>query len=116
MSIYRVYYMKPDHFRDFILGVEKPTLTGVTCGDTHTFLRTVTVDQKRDCIEHELEDVYFQSQGEIWSPNGEARELILAKGLRHTSMSVGDVIEDPEGRFWAVASFGFEPVAAGFGS
>jgi hypothetical protein len=37
------------------------------------------------------EDVFFKMQGENWSPNGEARDLIRAKGLKHTSMSVGDV-------------------------
>jgi hypothetical protein len=42
-------------------------------------------------------------QGENWSPNGEARDLILAKGLRHTSMSVGDVIEDEGGIFLGCA-------------
>ena len=31
-------------------------------------------------------------QGEVWSPEGEARSMIRRKGLDHTSMSVGDVI------------------------
>lgn len=51
---------------------------------THVFLREIeAVD---------LNDVYTQSQGEIWSPNGEAMELIKNKGLAHTSMYPGDVV------------------------
>lgn len=37
-------------------------------------------------------------QGEIWSPNGEANELIRSKGLFHTSMSVGDCAVDETGK------------------
>jgi len=40
-----------------------------------------------------LEDVFFQMQGEIWSPNGEARFLITSLGLRHTSMMTGDLVQ-----------------------
>jgi hypothetical protein len=38
-------------------------------------------------------------QGENWSPNGEARPIIRAMGITHTSMSVGDCVEivDDEG-------------------
>jgi hypothetical protein len=39
-------------------------------------------------------------QGEIWSPQGEAREYIRSLGLKHTSMSAGDMVEDPEGNFY----------------
>ena len=41
-----------------------------------------------------LDEAYRQMQGEVWSPNGEARELIAALGLRHTSMTVGDIACD----------------------
>jgi hypothetical protein len=52
-------------------------------------------------------------QGEVWSPNGEARELILSKGLEHTSMTVGDVIRSHQtGEHWMVGQFGFEPILA----
>ena len=41
------------------------------------------------------EAVFMHMQGEVWSPNGEARDLISKSGTHHTSMSVGDVlIED----------------------
>jgi hypothetical protein len=58
---------------------------------THVFLCET---EARD-----LDHVFYNMQGEIWSPNGEARELIQSKGLRHTSMSVGDVIE-LDGSYW----------------
>jgi len=57
-----------------------------------------------------IDDVFSKMQGEVWSPNGEARGLIRSKGLRHTSMSVGDVIEE-NGRFFQVDFFGFREVA-----
>ncbi len=39
------------------------------------------------------EEVYAHMQGHVWSPNGEARDLIRSKNLSHTSMSVGDVLK-----------------------
>jgi len=52
---------------------------------THTLLGTVEEG-------HYLENLFVMMQGENWSPEGEARERIDAKGLAHTSMSVGDCI------------------------
>lgn len=95
---YTVYYMKPDHFRTFIFGDVRPTVD--TLDDTHVFLRVVKAES--------LEEVFWRMQGEIWSPNGEARELIMSKGLQHTSMSVGDVVKDPEGEYHVVANVGFK--------
>ena len=42
----------------------------------------------------DLEQVFILMQGEVWSPNGEARDLITGLGLKHTSMSVGDIVYD----------------------
>jgi hypothetical protein len=47
-----------------------------------------------------LDDAFRRMQGESWSPNGEARELLQALDLHHTSMSVGDVLRDEEGTYW----------------
>jgi len=56
-----------------------------------------------------LEDAFYQMQGEIWSPNGEARNLIRNLGLNHTSMMIGDVISIPDtGEMWVVAWEGFD--------
>lgn len=96
MTTFRVHYMKPEHFRDFILGQRAPEIA--TLSDTHVYLMDVEAS--------EIEDVFLHCQGEVWSPNGEARSLILSKGLAHTSMSVGDVVEE-DGRFWHVCPVGF---------
>jgi len=55
-----------------------------------------------------LEDAYWQMQGENWSPNGEAREIIKQFGLSHTTMMVGDIICDTKtNRFYRVDMMGF---------
>lgn len=93
MTTYKIYYTKPEHFREFILGEKLPTRA--TLSDTHVHLMNIAAE--------DLEDVFYQCQGEAWSPHGEARHLIRSKGLDHTSMSVGDVIEC-DGKFWAVSN------------
>ncbi len=96
MAKYRIYYMRPEWFRNGICN-QKPVIAELE--KTHVFLCET---EARD-----LDHVFYNMQGEIWSPNGEARELIQSKGLRHTSMSVGDVIE-LDGSYWLVSSSGFE--------
>jgi hypothetical protein len=54
--------------------------------------------------------VFATMQGEVWSPNGEARDLIRGLGLRHTSMSVGDLVMDEQGNVFEVAPFGWNEV------
>lgn len=55
----------------------------------------------------DLEDIFYVMQGEVWSPNGEARDLIRSLGLDHTSMSVGDAIQIGDAIHF-VGSIGFE--------
>ena len=43
-----------------------------------------------------IDHVFQMMQGEFWSPNGQAHELIENLDLKHTSMSVGDVVLDLE--------------------
>jgi hypothetical protein len=57
-----------------------------------------------------LEQVWMALQGENWSPNGEARNLIERLGLSHTSMSIGDCIE-VDGRVMMVEFCGWGQVA-----
>lgn len=105
MIRFEAWYMKPDFFRDGIMGVSWLKKTGSmpqvsTLNNTHVNLRSIDAE--------DLDDVYAKMQGDVWSPNGEARELILSKGLRHTSMSVGDVILDPISKeAWIVDNIGF---------
>ena len=57
-----------------------------------------------------LDDAWRQMQAEYWSPNGEGRPLLERLGLSHTSMSVGDVIQDDEGKYWECLDLGWRPV------
>lgn len=59
-----------------------------------------------------LHEVYHHFQAEVWSPNGEARPLIRALHLKHTSMSVGDLIFCSENStLYEVGRSGFNIVA-----
>ena len=60
----------------------------------------------------DMEDAWMKMQGEMWSPMGEARSIIRELGLSHTSMSVGDLLQDEEGTFYIVAPVGFKKVRA----
>lgn len=96
---FKVYYRKEPRFHlDNDLTREQVVGNG-----THTFLKDVVTDS--------VENVYWEMQGENWSPRGEARPLIEALGLHHTSMSVGDCVLDVEGDvLWQVANAGWQEV------
>ena len=68
-------------------------------GKTHILLGKIK--------EIDPEQIFYIMQGEIWSPNGEANELIHSKGLVHTSMSLGDVVVT-NGKVMIVDLFGFK--------
>jgi hypothetical protein len=100
----KVWYMKPDFFRDGMMSVawlEKdgklPTLA--TLEQTHVCVGTLNIDHP--------EEAWQMMQGEFWSPKGEANSFILGLGLQHTSMSVGDIVEK-EGVLFMVDGIGFK--------
>jgi len=100
MPFFSVWYMRPDWFRNGICGaVPNP----MDLQATHILLKEIEAA--------DLAQVYAMMQGEIWSPNGEAQGFIRGKGLAHTSMSVGDVIESETGT-WLVAAIGFTQLDA----
>lgn len=98
---YNVYYMRPDWFADGIVG-KKPDFSNIQ--KTHAFLASFNLEGE---LHESLDTIFAHMQAENWSPNGEARALIRSKGLRHTSMSVGDIIES-NGVYYIVAMFGFD--------
>jgi hypothetical protein len=104
-----IHYMKPEWFREGIC-YAKPDPANLAA--THIFVTTFEAPEGQP-LDHALEDAFLHFQAEVWSPNGEARALIERKGLGHTSMSVGDVVVDSNGRVHLVASFGFELLEAG---
>lgn len=105
MTKYRVWYMHPDFLPTYILGQELPTLAGIKYDRTHVLLRAIEAE--------DLDDVYYQQQAFNWARDAKATNALLSsKGLKHTSISVGDVIESVlTGQFWAVRNAGFEEIA-----
>jgi hypothetical protein len=86
MPIYEIYYMKP--FKAHLCADKSLTATKALDPHkpTHVFLMRIEAEN--------LDGLFHYMQGENWSPNGEARPLIISRGLGHTSMSVGDIIHD----------------------
>ena len=98
-----IWFWKQDNGRDFMMGMKWLSERGVevtqaTLQDTHVKIGTIA--------ETNPERVYGMMQGENWSPEGEARELISKSGSGHTSMSVGDVLVIG-GKLQMVDRFGF---------
>lgn len=104
MMIYKIWYMTPLFFREGTMGVDwlrehnfMPDISNLE--KTHIFLKEIEAT--------DLEQVFVMMQGEVWSPNGEARNLIQSKGLSHTSMSVGDIVQEENGKVQICDNFGF---------
>lgn len=97
MSIYEIWYMKPEWFSNGMRGdlPEKSDLS-----KTHILLKSIAVEGWT------LEKVWIEMQADVWSPNGEARDTIKMKGLGHTSMCVGDVIVK-DGDTYVAQTIGF---------
>ncbi len=98
MMRFKVFYMKDDAFKTFIFGNVKPEVSRLD--KTHTFVCELEV--------RDTEAAYTHMQGENWSANGEAQELLRSLGLGHTSMCVGDVLQNSEtGEYFSCANIGF---------
>jgi len=94
---FRIYYAKSPVF------LPNPGLRRSNLGNTHVWLVDLEAEN--------LDDVFDKMQGEVWSPNGEAKDLISTRGLRHTSMSVGDVIHDVKAdRYFESDMIGFREI------
>ena len=53
------------------------------------------------------EDAFDRMQAGIWSPNGDALDLIQSKELQRTSMTIGDVLVDETDAVYLVTGIGF---------
>ena len=85
----QIWYMRPDYFHDGIMGYDDCEANGKLpdwrhLADTHRFLGAIS--------ESNHDKVFDMMQGDNWSPNGEGRTLVQSSGLKHTSMSTGDLI------------------------
>lgn len=106
-----VWYMRTEAFRDLCcgsIGDGFKTFDPDNLGKTHILLGAVAEEDSvlgiRDQI---LENLFRNLQGEIWSPEGEANELIESKGLAHTSMCVGDMVRFKDGKMYLVDNSGW---------
>lgn len=100
----KIWYFKAGLGRDYMMGLRWLKQSGLaptraTLEQTHTLLGEV--------VGTNLDELYNALQGEVWSPEGQARELIIRKGLKHTTICVGDIIEIDNTLFF-VESYGFE--------
>lgn len=100
----KIWYFKNEAGRDMMMGHSFCKQYGLlpkvdNLEATHTLIGSIA---STDC-----DEIYMAMQGENWSPQGEARDLLRSKGLGHTSMSMGDIAEI-NGKFFFVDSFGFK--------
>jgi hypothetical protein len=82
-----------------------------TLSETHIqvgSIRGMDLDRRvYSSTEEECNRIFYLMQGEVWSPMGQARNLIRSLGLRHTSMSIGDVVKVGDDA-WVVDRMGWE--------
>lgn len=100
-----VWYQKEMSFHGFTTGRDPDfRVTREELERTHVLLGCVAAPNHKAL---NIEKLWQGLQGEFYSPGGEARALVRAKGLHHTSMSVGDFFVLPDGRAAVVAFVGF---------
>ena len=102
MPLFNVFYARrPTFHTGGELGT--PPLTATSLRLSHAWLFEIEAAG--------LDDAFRRMQGENWSPQGEARKLLQALDLHHTSMSVGDVLRDEEGAYWECLEQGWRVLA-----
>lgn len=101
-----VWYSRPERFADFTFGTPDD-FNPKNLSKTHICLGTLA-DDKNSGKTEVIERLFRDLQGERWSMNGEASELIRELGLAHTSMSVGDVIRFKSGEVYLCKDVGWE--------
>ena len=117
----KIYYYNREFSRDAGMGVEFLKENNLL-PDTNEIEKTHTLMTASDYFDlpdnkinfefngtESLELLYSAYQGHNWSPTGEARLLIKALGLNHTSMSMGDIIKVDD-VFYMVDTFGFTDI------
>jgi hypothetical protein len=92
---YQIWYMKPSFLRGIVGNSPDPN----DLSATHVHLKDIEADNR--------EDAFDRMQAGIWSPNGEALDLIQSKELQRTSMTIGDVLVDETDAVYLVTAIGF---------
>ena len=98
-----IWYWKEDFARDAMMGPAFMTKHGVmptpdTVKDHYALIGKIA--------ETKPEKIFMMMQGDMWSPKGQARNMVRASGTGHTSMSVGDIIKIGN-EYLMVDRFGF---------
>lgn len=101
MLFYSIFYARRPTFRPSGQ-IPVPPLKVSHLDFTHAYVCTVRATT--------MADAYCKMQAENWSPNGGAKPLIQSFGLRHTSMSVGDVLRTPNNIYWECTDDGWVPI------
>lgn len=101
-----IWYWLDDNARDFMMGYDFLKKQGVevtpeTIPTTHALIGRIR--------ETDPEKIFAMMQGESWSPEGQARDMIKKSGTGHTSMSVGDVIRIGD-KWMMVDRYGFKDI------
>ena len=78
--------------------LEQMGVAGISDNPTHVQMGVVPFE--------EPEEIYHKMQGDNWSPLGEANQLVR-RNKTHTSMSIGDIVKTPDGKYQIVAGIGF---------
>ena len=92
---YQIWYMKPSFLRGIVGNSPDPN----DLSATHVHLKDIEADNR--------EDAFDRMQAGIWSPNGDALDLIQSKELQRTSMTIGDVLVDETDAVYLVTGIGF---------
>lgn len=102
-----IWYWNDEAGRDMMMGANWLSKKGQmptpeTLSQTHVQIGTLR--------ETDPDKVFSMMQGENWSPNGEARNLIQQSNTGHTSMSVGDIMKVGS-TYLMVDRFGFHDIS-----
>ena len=98
-----IWYWKQDAGRDMMMGKNFLVKHGKMPDPNNLEATHVKIGSVK---ETNPEKIYHMMQGEIWSPEGQARNMIRASGTGHTSMSMGDIVV-VDGQPMMVDRFGF---------
>lgn len=96
----QIWYMRPEFFRTGISEEKEPDPSFLS--RTHRLVGSIDAT--------DLETIFVKMQGENWSPNGEARQWLQHVGLKHTSLSIGDVVRFANGETYVCAAVGWERI------
>lgn len=115
-----LWYMSPEAFRyyanqsiEFSLEMAEKfdDIPSLELGKTHLELGDLYIpkcDTNDEAVCSQVcSDIFGKFQAEVWSPRGEARELIQKQGLSHTSMTTGDIIQIDDRYFAYTKSYAY---------